>query len=369
MDFYLTEAQELLVSTAREVFQQNCPATLVQDLALDARGFSEALWQQIAALGWTGLLVPESWGGSGGDLLDVVLLIEAMGHACFPSPYIQSAVVSTALLAAAGSEHQKSRLLPVMASGERLCTLALTEESADFVPQATALHGGLGGRLNGRKLFVKDAHIADDLIVVTQGNGGINLVLIERTHPGVTLLPMETISGEKLFEVVLSDIPVQGDHLLGAPGEGWAILQPVLHLGALARGAEMVGCAQRILEICVDYANVREQSGRPIGAFQAIQHRCADLLRNVEGSRYILYNAAWRMQEHLDYEAEVAMAKAHIGEACLWVARQGHQIMGAIGYCEGHPLHLFHKRIQAASLDFGEGGLHLETVAQAIGLE
>jgi alkylation response protein AidB-like acyl-CoA dehydrogenase len=131
----------------------------------------------------------------------------------------------------------------------------------------------------------------------------------------------------------------------------------------------MVGGAQRILEICVDYAKMREQSGRPIGAFQAIQHHCANLLRNVEGSRYILYHAAWRMQDHLDYEAEVAMAKAHIGEACLWVARQGHQIMGAIGYCEEHPLHLFHKRIQAASLDFGEAGLHLETVAQAIGLE
>lgn len=369
MDFYLTEAQELLVSTAREVFQQNCPTTLVQELALDSYGFSQTLWQQIAALGWPGLLIPESWGGSAGDLLDVILLIEAMGHACFPSPYIQSAVVSTALIAAAGSERQKSWLLPAMASGERLCTLALTEESADFTPQAIALQGALGDRINGRKLFVKDAHIADDLIVVTQGNGGMNLVLIERTHPGVSLLPMETISGEKLFEVILGDIPVQADNLLGTPGDGWAVLQPVLQLGALARGAEMVGCAQRILEICVDYAKVREQSGRPIGAFQAIQHHCADLLRNVEGSRYILYNAAWRMQEHLDYETAVAMAKAHIGDACLWVARQGHQIMGAIGYCEEHPLHLFHKRIQAASLDFGDDGLHLETVAQAIGLE
>ncbi|MDH3604368.1 MAG: acyl-CoA dehydrogenase family protein, partial [Candidatus Tectomicrobia bacterium] len=174
MDFYLTEAQELLVSTAREVFQQNCPTTLVQELALDSHGFPEALWQQIAALGWPGLLITENWGGSAGGLLDVMLLLEVMGHACFPSPYIQSAVVSTALIAAAGSESQKSRLLPAMAMGERLCTLALPEESAGFVPQAIALQGALGGRINGRKLFVKDAHIADELIVVTQGDGGMN---------------------------------------------------------------------------------------------------------------------------------------------------------------------------------------------------
>jgi alkylation response protein AidB-like acyl-CoA dehydrogenase len=131
----------------------------------------------------------------------------------------------------------------------------------------------------------------------------------------------------------------------------------------------MVGCAQRILDICVDYAKIREQSGRPIGAFQAIQHHCADMLRNVEGSRYILYNAAWKLQEGQPCATEVAMAKAHVSEACLWVARKGHQILGAIGYCEEHPLHLFHKRIQAAGLDFGDAALHYESVAHAIGLQ
>ena len=118
----------------------------------------------------------------------------------------------------------------------------------------------------------------------------------------------------------------------------------------------------------MDYAKVREQTGRPIGSFQAIQHHCADLLRNVEGARYILYNAAWKMQEGVSCAPDVAMAKAYASDACLWVARKGHQIMGAIGYCEEHPLHLYHKRIQAAGLDFGDAGLHLETIAQAIGL-
>ena len=369
MDFYLTEPQKLLVRTAHEFFQQHCPTTLVQELALDPRGFPDDLWRRISSLGWPGLLIPEEWGGTNGTVLDVVLLIEEMGRACFPSPYIQSAVVATSLLLAVSSREQQRQLLPAMVRGERLCTLALTEESADFVPEALTMQGEVGGRLSGSsKLFVKDAHLANHLIVVTLGNGGWNFFLIEKNHAGISLFPMETISGEKLFEVAFRDVTLHPDMLLGGAGHGWDSLVPILQIGALARCAEMVGCAQRILEICVDYAKVREQSGRPIGSFQAIQHHCANLLRNVEGARYILYNAAWKMQEGAACSADVAMAKAYASEACLWVGRQGHQILGAISYCEEHPLHLFHKRIQAAGLDFGDASLHFETVAQSVGL-
>jgi alkylation response protein AidB-like acyl-CoA dehydrogenase len=369
MDFRLTEQQELLVHTAGEFFAQHCPTTLVQELALDARGFADDLWQHISALGWPGLLIPSHFGGSDGTLLDVILLVERMGYACFPSPYIQSAVVSTALLLAAGSPQQQERRLPPMARGERLCTLALVEASADFTPEAITLEGVVGGRLNGSKLFVKDAHIADDLIVVARSEQGFNLLLLETTQPGMMLLPLDPMSGEKWYEVAFTDVPIGHEALLGAPHQGWQVLAPALRLGSLTRAAEMVGGAQRILEMAVDYAKQRQQSGRPIGAFQAIQHHCADLLRNVEGARYLLYNAAWKMQQGLECTAEVAMAKAYSSEACLWVARKAHQIFGAISYCEEHPLHLFHKRIQAAGLDFGDAALHFETVAQAIGLE
>ena len=369
MDFRLTESQELLVNTAREFFQEHCPTTLVQELALDARGFPDDLWHDISRLGWPGLLIPAELDGNDGALLDVILLVEEMGRACFPSPYIHSAVVATSLVLAAGSQTQQRRLLPAMARGERVCTLALTEESADFVPQAITMQGRVGGQMNGTKLFVKDAHIADDLIVVVRDSDGFNLVLLEATHPGVSMVPLQVISGEKLFEVTFRDVPVRHEDLLGSAGRGWDMLAPVLQIGALARCAEIVGCAQRILEICVAYAKVREQSGRPIGAFQAIQHHCADMLRHVEGARYVLYNAAWTMQQGMAYTTEVAMAKAYASEACLWVARKGHQILGAISYCEEHPLHLYHKRIQAAGLDFGDAALHFEAVAQAIGLE
>lgn len=271
----------------------------------------------------------------------------------------------------AARQRNNSVCSPPMARGERICTLAILEESASFSPNAITLAGDVGDRLNGAKLFVKDAHIADDLIVVARSGNGthFNLFLLETAAPGVSLQPIDVISDEKLFEVAFNDIPLTEAMRIGPVGSGWNTIAPALRLGALVRCAEMVGCAQRILDICCDYAKVREQSGRPIGAFQAIQHHCADLLRHVEASRGLLYNAASRHQEGMsDSAAAIATAKAYAHDAGLWVARKGHQIMGAIGYCEEHPLHLFHKRIQAAGLDFGDAATHVETVAQAIGL-
>lgn len=156
MDFSLTEAQELLIRTARDVFQQHCPTALVQELALNDLGFDNDLWRRISALGWPGLMIPEALGGSGGSLLDIVLLVEQMGYACFPGPYLHSALVCPAMLLNAASATQQQRLLPPIARGERICTLALLEESASFAPEAIALEGAIGGRLNGTKLFVKE---------------------------------------------------------------------------------------------------------------------------------------------------------------------------------------------------------------------
>jgi len=368
MDFRLSETQQLLAGIARDFLTRRCPPTLVQELALDPRGFRDDLWKEMSALGWPGLLIPSALGGGDGALLDVTILLEEMGRACLPGPYVHSAVVATSLLLQAGTRAQQERLLPAMALGDRLCALALTEESASFEPEAVALRGEVGGRIEGRKLFVKDAHLAHHLVVLVRGGGGFNLALVDTERGGLTLRPLQTMSGEKLFEVSFGGVEVRSDDLLGAAGKGWDALAPALAVGALARSAEMLGCAQRVLELCVDYARVRVQSGRPIGSFQAIQHACADLVRNVDGARYLIRHAAWKMQSGLAGQPDVAMAKAFAGDACLGVARKGHQILGAISYCEEHSLHLLHKRIQAGALDFGDAALHLETVAQSLGL-
>jgi len=234
---------------------------------------------------------------------------------------------------------------------------------------SVALECAVPGRLRGRKLFVKDAHVADDLVVAVRVGADPTLLLVPTDRPGIARLPLDTISGEKLFEVTFDYADVHLDDLLGPVGGAPDLLAPALRAGALARTAEMVGGAQRVLELAVEHAKTRVQGGRPIGGYQAIQHSCADLVRDVDASRALLYAAAWKMAEGQPAELDAALAKAYAGRACLAVARRGHQIFGAISYCEEHPLHLVHKRIQAASLEFGDAQLHLDTVARAIGLQ
>jgi alkylation response protein AidB-like acyl-CoA dehydrogenase len=378
LGFELTDQQRLLLATATDLLDKRCEPTLVAELARDPHGFPHELWRRIAELGWPGLLVPTALGGSEASLADVIVLVEAMGRACVPGPYVASAVVATTVLLGAGPrQHDR---LSAMALGDRIATLALVEEPGSFTPDAITIVAEPGERLDGRKLFVKDAHAAHELLVVGRGADGTSVFAVDRERPGVTITPLETMSDEKLFEVRFSRVELTAHDLVGERGRGWELVTPALRAGALARSAEMVGCAQRILELAVEHAKVRVQSGRPIGAFQAIQHTCADMLRNVETARWLVRAAAWSADARdgdaragsirlaQQPSADVAMAKAYAGEACLSVARRAHQVFGAIGYCEEHPLHLYHKRIQAASVDFGDRSAHLDAAAAAIGL-
>jgi alkylation response protein AidB-like acyl-CoA dehydrogenase len=368
MDLSLSPAQQLLQRSARALLQQRCPPERVQELALDPRGFAADLWKEIATLGWPGLLIPPELGGSGGSVADALALVEELGRACFPSPFIGSAIVATTAVAAAGGRRARE-LLPALAVGERICTLAVLEESGRLDADALAMPVATPGRLTGRKLFVADAHAATDVIVLGRGPAGPTALLLPMDRAGIEARPLDSMTGDKLFELSFTDVDIRPEDLLGAPGEGGTLMAPAFRLGALARSAEMVGAAQRVLELCVEHARVRVQGGRPIGGYQAVQHACADLFRDVESARWLTWEAAWTLESgRPDADSAVATAKAYCAEAALRVARRGHQIMGAIGYSEEHPLHLLHKRILAASLDAGDAGLHLETVARAIGL-
>jgi len=299
----------------------------------------------------------------------VVLLVEEMGRACLPGPFVASAVAATTALVARGDPSMQKRVLPAMADGDRIVTLALVEERGSFDPDAITLACEVPGRLSGEKLFVKDAHLADDLIVAVRGGGDLTLLLVPADRAGVISASLDAGGGERLFAVTFDGVEVGADDVIGAPGRGREPLEAALSAGALARTAELVGAAQKVLELTVAHAKTRVQGGRPIGGHQAIQHACADLVRDVDASRGLLYAAAWNAAEsNSTAERDVSTAKAYAGEACLRVARHAHQIFGAISYCEEHPLHLFHKRMLAASLDFGDAELHLESVARAIGL-
>jgi alkylation response protein AidB-like acyl-CoA dehydrogenase len=369
MDLAPTPAQQLLVSTARSLLERRCPLERVQALSLTADGFDALLWKETAALGWPGLLVPPDLGGSGGTMRDVLLLAEEMGHACLPGPFLPSAVVSTRVLIDAG-EHRRARaLLPRLALGERIATLAALEDDGRLEPGAL-LTRVERGRVSGRKLFVPDAGAATDLIVIGRSDAGPTAALLPMDRPGIAALPLDSMAGQRLFEVTFDGVEVSAEDLLGSPGAGWALVAPALAQGALAQCADMVGAAQRVLELCVEHARVRQQFGRPIGSFQAVQHLCADLFRDVETARWLARETAWRCERAAAGAAEsVAAAKAYASEACLRVARRGHQVMGAIGYSAEHPLHLFHKRILSGALAWGGPDQHLETVARAIGLD
>jgi len=351
VDFRPAPAQQLLVATAREFLRKHADHT--------------APWRAMAELGWPGLLIPADLGGSGGSVLDVVLLVEELGRAGTPGPFVPSAVVATSMLLRGGTLDQRKRLLPAMAAGERIVAVAIVDDHGSFDLDRITLAADTRGRLTGRKLFVEAADVADSALVVTRTGRDLAVFLLPTNRAGVTRVPLDTIGVEKIFALTLDGVAVGADDRL-AGGRGSVVA--ALEVGALARTAEMVGAAQRVLDLAVEHAKTRVQGGRPIGGYQAIQHACADLVRDVDAARGLLYRAAWKLEVGAAATADIAMAKAYAGEACLAVARRSHQIFGAIGYCDEHPLHRLHKRILAASLDCGDAALHLETVARAIGL-
>src|SRR6266478_1996562 len=317
MDFRPSPAQLILTKTARAFLRQHCPPELAQRLALDEHGFDQALWRRMAELGWPGLLIPSELGGSDGSLLDVILLVEEMGRAGLPGPFVTSAVVATSLVLAAGSPTQQKRLLPELAAGARIASLALVEETGSFDPEAVALECTVPGRLSGRKLFVKDAHLADDLVVAVRAGGAASLIVVPTGRSGIARRPLDAISGEKLFEVTFDRVEIRPDDRLGAVGDGNALLGSALRAGSLARTAEMVGGAQRVLELAVEHAKTRVQGGRPIGGYQAIQHSCADLVRDVDASRGLLYAAAWEADDADSRSAASRSATASPGRVEL----------------------------------------------------
>ena len=342
-------------------------------MAADARGFAEALWRSMAELGWPGLLVPPEHGGSGGSLLDVVLLVEEMGYAVPARPLRDERGRRDALLAAAGSARPAAAACcPCWPPASASPRWRWSEESGSSDPADVALACAVPGRLTGRKLFVKDAHVADHLIVaVARGRGPEPVRCCRADRRGISRLPLEAISGEKLFEVAFDGVAIARRRSSSAPaGGGAAALAPALAAGRAGAHAPRWWAAR---SACSSWPSstrrTRVQGGRPIGGYQAIQHACADLVRDVDAARGLALSRGVEEREGQPAEAPTSpWPRRTPGEACLAVARRGHQIFGAISYCEEHPLHLFHKRIQAAAVDFGDANHHLETVARSIGL-
>jgi len=377
MDFALSEEQEMLRRAARDFLEDKCPKTLVREMETDEKGYSPALWQEMAGLGWMGLPFPESCGGSGMGFIDLAVLLEEMGRACLPAPFLSSVALGGLTILDAGSEAQKQQYLSRIASGDAIFTLALTEASARYDAASIAVTATAENDsyvIDGTKLFVPDAHIADYLLCVARtsqkGNteDGLTIFIVDAPSPGLSHSILKTISSDKLCEVVFDRVEVPAENVLGQPGKGWEVVRRTIERGAVAKCCDLVGVVQRVLEMTLDYAKERRQFDRPIGSFQVIQHYCAQMATDVDATRFSTYQAAWMLSEGLPCSKEVAIAKAWAGEAYERVVTLAHQIHGAIGCTIDHDLQFYTKRGKAAQLSFGDGDFHRETVAQQMGL-
>ena len=376
MDMGLSEIQQMLKNSAREFLAQESPLTLVREMEDDDRGFTEELWRQAASLGWTGIPFPEQYGGTGGSFLDLAVLIEEMGRALLPGPYFATVVLGGLTVLDAGSEQQKDYILPGVCAGATRLTLALTEPSATTAAwgvQTTADASGDGYVINGVKLFVPDAHAADIIIVAARTaaagadpEDGITLFFVPADADGVAIEQISTIGGERLCEVRLDGVAMPAESVLGEVGKGWPIIERALARATAAHCVQMVGGADAVLEMTVDYVKQRTQFGRPVGSFQAVQHHCANMATDVEGARQIAYQAAWAISEGMPARREVAMAKAWCSSAYQRVCSLGHQCHGAIGFTMEHNLQLYTRRAKVQELSYGNAYDHKEVALREI---
>jgi alkylation response protein AidB-like acyl-CoA dehydrogenase len=379
MDIGFTEEQELLRDSARRFLDSECDTRFVRARMAEPAAVTDEFWQKLAEQGWLGIVYPEEEGGSGLGLVDLVVLMEEMGRAVMPGPFLSTVLLGGAAIAEAGAPAQRRQWLPQIVAGSGKAALAWTEpdlrwDAAGITLRASEAAGGF--TLSGSKLFVGDAHLADILVVAARTRDGssmedgVSLFLVPKDTPGLTITVLPTIDQtRKLCEVGLDNIVLPAGALLGEIHQGWLPLSRVVGRATVALAAEMCGGAQQVLDMTVAYAKMRIAFGKPIGSYQGVKHQAADMLVALENTRSLTYYAAWAIDQELD-EAPLAvtMAKAAASDMVRKVTGTGIQLHGGIGMTWEHDLQLYFKRAKASEVAFGDATWHRERVAQLMGL-
>jgi alkylation response protein AidB-like acyl-CoA dehydrogenase len=376
LDFGFSEEQEMLRQSARSLLERECPSAHVRQMMDDERGYSPELWRKMADLGWLGLVLPEEYGGAGLNYVDLVVVAEEMGRVLLPSPFIWTLMFAEAM-SRAGSDEQKRRFLPAIARGDLIATAAHLETNGSWDENGitmAARKSGAGFVLEGDKLFVNDAHVADFFLVAARSGakrgGGVTLFAIDSKRPGITVTPLKTMDQtRKLGTVAMRGVKASAADVVGEVNNGWPVLAAAIDRAKVALAAEMMGGAQKVLETTVEYTKVREQFGRPIGSFQAVQHKCANMMVDVEGAKSAVYYAAWAVSnDAADAKTAAAVAKAAASDAYRRTAADGIQVHGGIGFTWEHDMHLYFKRAKSSEFTFGDANFNREIVAQLLGL-
>jgi alkylation response protein AidB-like acyl-CoA dehydrogenase len=376
MDIKLSEAQIEIARQARRFCEKESPIEFVRDMFEDERGFTDGIWAKMVEMGWTAMRIPETYGGLEMELMDLSVILEEMGRGVIPGPFFSTVMLAAEAVMEAGSDEQKERYLSSIATGEIRGTLALHEKDGGADPgyiQMEARMNGDGFVLNGTKLFVPDAHVADFLVCAARTEAGddpdrgITLFLVDLGADGISVSSMPTMDGtRKLCEVTFSGVRVNPEGILGQLHKGWDALRRVLQRAQVGLAAECVGGSQQAMDIATEYARVRIQFDQPIGAYQAVKHRCAQMFVEAESSRSILYWAAWA-QDHGDPEEaalSASVAKTYCSEAFRNISASAIQVLGGTGFSWEHDIHFYIKRSKANEVALGDPVYHREQIAK-----
>ncbi len=377
MDFKLNEEQGMLKETAHRFIAEQCSKEYVRAMEEDEKGYSKELWGKIAELGWLAVMLPEEHGGIGMGLMGLVLIMEEIGEGCFPGPFLETTLGALIVLDSE-NDSMKDEVIPKITSGEAVVTLAY-QESTGIVYEPSyvktkAEKTSDGFVINGTKLFILNANSANYIIVSTRTGGddlsedGISLFLVPADSQGIKMTPLKTISGDKQFEVSFDNVKVDNTTLIGKFDKGWEILDRNLKIGAVAKAAQMVGGANGVMDIAVEYSKVREQFGSPIGRFQAVQHHCSNMLIDLSGSRYITYKAAWMIDENIPGDLIIASAKAWTSEAYNRIAALAHQVGAGTAFMSEDDTTLYSRRAKTDELAYGDAAYYRKQAAKVLGL-
>jgi alkylation response protein AidB-like acyl-CoA dehydrogenase len=372
MDFSFSSDQELIKQSVRRFLENECPKDKVRELLEDEKGYDPEMWRKMVELGWMGLAVPEAYGGMEGGMLDLLIVCEEMGRNLLPGPFFSTVAVCSFPLLAYGTEEQKAKLLPEIVNGEAIWSLALTEATGTCEASGIELRASSEGDayvLDGAKVFVPYAKISDYFLVVARtaetvdAGGGITAFIVDAKSPGILAESLPTVAQDQQCEVRFDQVKVPQENVLGEPGRGWEVVEHIIQRAALLKCAEMLGGAQAVLEMTTEYSKERVQFGEIIGSYQAVQHNLVDMSTDIEGLRYLVYQAAWQADSENPAALRISMAKAKANEVYQKVCIDGIRLHGAIGYTEELDLGLYHRCTRAATAAFGDTSFHLERIA------
>jgi alkylation response protein AidB-like acyl-CoA dehydrogenase len=364
----------MLQNTAREFLEEECPTRLVRDMEADEKGYSPELWKKIADLGWLGMSIPEKYGGQDLPLVYLGLILEEAGRALAPVP-LHSTMTAALTIAADGTEEQRQEILPAVAEGNMILTWAFNEADPRLRPEAVQTQAVAEGNdfvINGTKLFVDNAHVADRCLVVCRTapasaeNAGLSLFLVDPKSAGISFTTLTTLAKDKQSEVTFTNVRVPRANLVGEFNQGWPIAERMLDRGTALLCAQMLGATRKDAEMAIEYAKNRVAFGRPIGAFQSIQHLCSDMIIWTDGGQLLTYEALWKMDRGLPAKVEVSQAKAFCNEKCEAVVRSSQQIHGGIGFMMEFDLHLWFRRVTSWAMRLGTSYEHRARVAEAL---